>query len=613
MTASPDPLLETLGASWLHAVIDALPGRNGVETSEVYARLAASLSINELVLPVVGVQGAGKSTLLNALLFDDPVLPTDVDETTCVPTEIRWGETRTAEVEFRDGRCEPIEATDEGLSALVHNEHNPGNRWGVSRVRVQTPDPLLRTGITLVDLPGLGSLTPENQRTTHEYLRSCAAVLVLLRTSPPLTGHEATVVGGIWPIVPRLMFAQNRWTVESAAEANEGHEYNVYKLRELSKTLRIGLADDEPKVFVACAYEAWADRLQNGGLAAELEPLRDELQGWASSWRCLLRSGVEARVGEDVAEATLAARRDRDRLTKDEADLRAERAELRARFGRFRADLKRRRNAGLDEIEEATANLMTFAGDWRTRTRQELRNAMRAKIRGGIVDGVHLDAAFAQEQRERMDELLEHCSTAVADLRDDLMERFGDLPDWDPSRTFDGEGPGLSERLKPETHLPQLLGAAGGIAAFAAAGGGAKIGAALGATAGPVGMIVGAVAGAIVGFSGYVAAQAVGKGIKHLVSTQRHRRAESAVFPLIEEFTDEAYEGLKEQAEEVEEQFGRTLDGWLKQEQARFDTQEALEQKARALSAAEKVAEADRLEGILVRLESVAKSLGDSK
>ena len=71
------------------------------------------LSAERFVLPIAGIQGSGKSTLLNALAFDEPVLPIDADETTCVPVEIAWAAESSphAQVHFADGRVETLPCT----------------------------------------------------------------------------------------------------------------------------------------------------------------------------------------------------------------------------------------------------------------------------------------------------------------------------------------------------------------------------------------------------------------------------------------------------------------------------------------------------------------------
>ena len=607
-----DPLRRALADPWLHAVIDSLVGRPGIPTSELYDRLSFSLDVEELVIPVVGVQGSGKSTLLSALLFNRPVLPTDVDETTCVPTEIRFGETLAAEVEYRDGRIEQLEPFEDALARVVHNEHNPGNALGVRCLRVRVDDDLLRSGLVLVDLPGLGSLTRENAATTQSYVRSCVAVLVLLRTTPPLTRHDAIVVGSIWPVVPELLFAQNQWTVETDDQASEGLEYNIYKLRELAKRVRVALDDDGPDVTVVCAWRGQTDRFRSGEIPQDVARLRATLRSLATSWRGRVHASVVAQVSIDIAQARLSAEQERASLSKDEEEIHVQRAAMKERFAAFKADLKARRNAGLEKVEDTAASLQRYTSDWGRETKQKLRNAMRTKTRGGIVDGLRLDEAFAQEQQEYLDLLLEHCQHRVADLRDDLHETFHGISDWDFGRQVPLQQASLKELRKYETHLPELSGAAGGIAAtaaFATMGAGAKIGAALGVPAGPAGSAVGAVAGALVGITAFFLGKALGAGAKHLASRARQKRADAAISPHITNFVDDSKRGLTAQLDQMEEVFRSSLASWLKSEQERFRKEEHKQSQRLALDADEKARRAEEFRGTIERLEKLDTSL----
>lgn len=612
MRIDTEPLLEALVDPWLHATIDRFYGRDGLKTAEIYDRLCASLRVEELLLPVVGVQGAGKTTLLSGLLFDRPVLPTDVDETTSVPTEIRFGERLEAEVEFQDGRVEPIAPTEEALARLVHNEHNPGNRLGIKCLRVRVADDLLRDGLVLVDLPGLGSLTPENRATTEDYARSCVAVLVLVRTTPPLTRHESLIVGSIWPLVPELMFAQNRWTDESDKQAAEGREYNRYKLGELAERVRVAVGKEGPDVTVVCAWRGQAARFRGEPIPPDLAGLRETLSSLASSWRARLRGSVDTQVQADIAATLRSARQERESLAKDEEQLLAEKVELRARFERFRRDLGKRRNEGLDKVEAASAELSEHAATWCRVTKQKLRNEMRTKIRGGIVDGGRLDEAFAHEQRDHVTELVDHSQERVAELRDELYETFGGMEDWDFARQVPTQAASLEERRKWESHLPEVGGAAGGIgaaAAFGAMGGGAKLGAALGITGGPAGVAVGAVAGAVVGIAGFFLAKALGAGVKKLKAKGRQSRAEAAIFPLIAAFADDTRTGLEKQLEEMEETFRASLDAWLKREKKRFREQEVKQDERLTLDAQAKAARVREVQETLDRLDALASRL----
>ncbi len=76
---------------------------NTVNYIEYFNHFIDNLNEKEIIIPVLGIQGAGKSSFLNSILMEENILPTDVDETTCVPVEVRYGEdTEKAIVHFVD-------------------------------------------------------------------------------------------------------------------------------------------------------------------------------------------------------------------------------------------------------------------------------------------------------------------------------------------------------------------------------------------------------------------------------------------------------------------------------------------------------------------------------
>lgn len=121
-------------------------------SSELQARFAKALNDlneNQCRIPVLGVQGSGKSSFLNAVLFGDILLPVDADETTCIPTEIRYGDNTTpkAKVVFSDGVCKDVPCTEKGLAQYVHQAHNPENRQKVSHLEISLKMNYLRMAL----------------------------------------------------------------------------------------------------------------------------------------------------------------------------------------------------------------------------------------------------------------------------------------------------------------------------------------------------------------------------------------------------------------------------------------------------------------------------------
>lgn len=201
----------------------------GNQTSARWQAWKKQLETDKFYLPVFGIQGCGKSTLLNALFFDDRVLPTDAQETTCVPAEIHYIPSLAgkAQVKFKDGSSIQVKADDTVLSSYIDNVHNPGNKKGVKIIEVYSDDEMLKDGLVLVDLPGIGSLTTANQETTIDYLEKSSGIIFLIRSVPPLTRSEIAWIRIVWPILPQAIFCQSCWDTDSNEETEDARAHNL--------------------------------------------------------------------------------------------------------------------------------------------------------------------------------------------------------------------------------------------------------------------------------------------------------------------------------------------------------------------------------------------------
>ena len=198
---------------------------NAVNYIDYFNHFIDNLNEKEIIIPVLGIQGAGKSSFLNSILMEENILPTDVDETTCVPVEVRYGEdTEKAIVHFLDKECKEIKLCD--LEKYVHNDYNMANELKVSKIILYNKNDVLNNNVVLVDLPGVGSLTPENQRTTLDYVNKLVSGIFMLRTNPPITRTERNFINALWPKLSNTIFVQNKWNDESDEDALDAKEHN---------------------------------------------------------------------------------------------------------------------------------------------------------------------------------------------------------------------------------------------------------------------------------------------------------------------------------------------------------------------------------------------------
>lgn len=130
--------------------------------TEVITSLQRRLA-EPLRVAIAGKLKAGKSTLLNALLGEQ-VAATDAGECTLVTTWYVHGPTPSARLLLHDGQNIPLALRrSSGQLSIDLGGHRPDE---VARIEVTWPSPVL-TEMTLIDTPGLGSLTLEaSQRTS---------------------------------------------------------------------------------------------------------------------------------------------------------------------------------------------------------------------------------------------------------------------------------------------------------------------------------------------------------------------------------------------------------------------------------------------------------------
>ena len=200
-----------------------------VAVAEDAKLFAARVAEGRFFVVCVGQFKRGKSSLLNALV-NDRVLPTGVVPVTSVVTVMRHGSARAARVRRRDGAWEPVPI--DRLADYVSEERNPGNREEVAAVEVLLPDPLLETGMCLVDTPGLGSVFTASTEATRAFLPHIDAALVVVGADPPISADELDLLHAAAERVVNLIVVLNKADRLPDEERAEARAFTERILRE---------------------------------------------------------------------------------------------------------------------------------------------------------------------------------------------------------------------------------------------------------------------------------------------------------------------------------------------------------------------------------------------
>ncbi len=208
LSADKTPTRRPVGGDVALLRIAELAEQSGSEYVASEARsVAERLAEGRFYVACVGQFKRGKSTLLDALIGDS-ILPTGVVPVTAIPTVIRYGQSRSARVRFQSGQWTDIDVA--AIEQYVAEEWNPENAKHVAGLEVFVPNPLLASGMSLVDTPGLGSVFAANTATTHAFVPHIDAAIVVLGADPPITAEELSLVETVAGQVQDLIFVLNK-------------------------------------------------------------------------------------------------------------------------------------------------------------------------------------------------------------------------------------------------------------------------------------------------------------------------------------------------------------------------------------------------------------------
>lgn len=503
----------------LVSVLDrySLPGQHvGTDLLE----LIKNSDAKELIVPVLGMQGMGKSTLINAILKED-ILPNEADETTCVPVEVKYGETEEAKVFFLGSDSPVIVHTKAELYEFADNNVNPGNSKKVERIVLYRKNDLLKSGITIVDLPGVGSLTKVNEETTKRYVQNLSTALFVIPTVPTIRKTEAIFIKSVWAQFPIATFVQNRWAGETQQVVDESVPYNTMRLEQIAEQLHNPF---DKHIIVVNFYDAISGYLNKNDekvKQSNIEELIKRLEDISATWEDTFKESLEDRFrntldyGKRRIEEKIAS------IDKTQEQLFEERKRLQEQYEKETDEIKRLLKEAKNELYDEEDSVDAFITEITEDYTGQLRARTHQIIDKGITDGERLTKAFNDYQREQADLVYEAIVDKTSELKVSIekkLERFGRTVSQDLTFAPSFIDFRKESAFKFEKGLEVIMDAGGGVGGiYAGMAVSAKMAAAGGALAGPVGVVAGFLAGAVVS----LAVGAVAHKTKRVITQKR--------------------------------------------------------------------------------------------
>ncbi|MFF3938073.1 dynamin family protein [Streptomyces phaeofaciens] len=359
--SAPQTALERLRAD----ILAFYPTVAGLVTEEeaptrrrLLDRSRERLASNEFHVVVCGEFRRGKSSLLNALVRRRRLFPVAVDVTTAVVATLRWGPAERARVwplpdpERPDVRPQPFEVPLADVRHFVTEQENPDNVKRVDRIEMEAPFEPLRSGLVLVDTPGVGSVNPAHTAATRSALPRADAVLFVGSAVEPLSTVELDFLRyalGQCPVIVTAVTMIDK-VVDPAPVVDEARA-RIARVSERPA--------DELVVVGVSAFRRWdAEEEDDPELAAEsgFPELESTLwEGLAETCgRAALRIALD-RLDTTLAEITAPLANEQAALQSGEALAAVEKEILRAQetLASLRSQGSRWRRELQDDLEQA--------------------------------------------------------------------------------------------------------------------------------------------------------------------------------------------------------------------------------------------------------------------
>ncbi len=192
--------------------------------------LRQRLESNVFNLIVMGEFKRGKSSVINALIGEE-VLPVGVIPLTAIATILEYGKTPSVQILFQDGTKTQTEIP--ALWDFATEKGNPDNKKGVSEVHIHWPSPWLKSGMRLIDTPGIGSVHQHNSDVTYGLLPRADAVLLVLSVDQPIGQVEYNFLKQLQDYAGRIFILLNKTDLLTATDLAESQAFTLQVIEKV--------------------------------------------------------------------------------------------------------------------------------------------------------------------------------------------------------------------------------------------------------------------------------------------------------------------------------------------------------------------------------------------
>lgn len=525
-------------------------------------RIIQNMDNAEVIIPVLGMQGMGKSTLINGLLKEN-ILPNDADETTCVPVEVKFGTNECAVVHFFDQEKTIAVHTREELNEYVDNNFNPANEKHVARIELFRNNEMLKNGMVIVDLPGVGSLTKENENTTKRYVENLCSAIFVIPTVPTIRNKESLFIKSLWSQFSKAIFVQNDWG-ETQEEIRESLEFNNKVLRNIAEELHNPYDND---IILVNAYNAISGALrkdQNMVIKSNIKALYDKIIQLSTNWGTERENVLKSRIKLCIEFAKGNILKKLSDLGKSKEEILAENEKKIADFNQGTIEITDKINRLKTYLREQEDEVYFTARDKSKECAKKIRAAIYKVIDGGVYDGPYLSSAFADIQEEETKDFMNDIIDMFMSIKFEVESKFDEIQSIEIENEITIHSTEFSSKssTKWEKGFQIMANIGGGVVgALGASAGAAAIYSALGIAAAsePAGWVVAGVGMAIYGIFSLF-----GWGVKKVVQSDRADKTKRQISPKIDEIENSLLKAISEKYADFATSCTNSLDAILK-------------------------------------------------